>query len=390
MNRRSFCAGAALAAITAGFSARATGTSTIDIATIDRARVLEKADRYLREKPITITAFKAARSPAGRNDYYSEADYWWPDPANPNGPYVRRDGYSNPEKFVAHREALIRLGVHLPALVAAWKITGQARYAVHAEAHLDAWFASAGTRMNPNLEHAQAIIGVNTGRGIGVIDTLHLVEVARAVGVLRAGRKRQAIYQPVTAWFAQYLTWMTTSPNGVDERDQKNNHGTCWALQAAEFARLNDDHAVMDLARQRLKALVPGQIAADGSQPLELARTKPYGYSLFNLDVLATAAQVLSTPEDDLWRYKGATGGSIADALAYMAPFIADKASWTRPPDVEAFAGWPVRQPSLLFGGLALDRPDYLAIWRKLDPDPTENEIIRNYPIRQPLLWLDA
>ena len=389
MNRRNFCAGAGLVAIAGGFPAWAAGPVAIDVVTIDRDRVLKAADRYLREKPITITAFKAPRGPAGRSDYYSEADYWWPDPANPNGPYVRRDGYSNPEKFVAHREALIRLGVQLPALVAAWRITGQARYAIHAEAHLDAWFVSADTRMNPNLEHAQAIIGVNTGRGIGVIDTLHLVEVARAVGVLRAGRTGP-IHGPVTAWFAQYLAWMTTSPNGVDERDQKNNHGTCWALQVAEFARLTDDRAVMGLARQRLKALVPGQIAADGSQPLELARTKPYGYSLFNLDVLAAAAHVLSTPDDDLWRYRGATGGSIADALAYMAPFIADKASWTRPPDVEAFAGWPVRQPSLLFGGLALGRSDYLAIWRKLDPDPTENEIIRNYPIRQPLLWLDA
>ena len=390
MNRRHFCASATLAAIAAGFSARAAGASAIDIAAIDRERVLKAADRYLREKPVTITAFKAPRSPAGRNDYYSEADYWWPDAANPTGPYVRRDGFSNPEKFVAHREALIRLGVQVPALAAAWKITGQVRYAIQAEAHLDAWFVSARTRMNPNLEHAQAIIGVNTGRGIGVIDTLHLVEVARAVSVLRAGRKRQTVYGPVAGWFAEYVAWMTTSPNGIEERDQKNNHGTCWALQAAEFARLNDNRAVMDLARDRLKTLVPGQIASDGGQPLELARTKPYGYCLFNLDVLATAAHVLSTPGDDLWRYKGATGGSIADALAYMAPFIADKASWTRPPDVEAFAGWPVRQPSLLFGGLALDRADYLAIWRRLDPDPTENEIIRNYPIRQPVLWFDV
>jgi hypothetical protein len=389
MNRRDFCAGAAVAAIAATFASE-TSAATIDIAGIDRRRVLAAADRYLAEAPVTIAAFDAPRSPGGRQDYYSEADYWWPDPANPKGPYLRRDGYSNPDKFVAHREALIRLGVQVPALAAAWKITGQARYAVHAEKHLDAWFVSAQTRMNPNLDHAQAIIGVNTGRGIGVIDTLHLVEVARAVGVLRDGRRDQAIYKPVTGWFADYLTWMTTSTNGTQERDELNNHGTCWALQAASFARLTGNDAVMDLARSRIKALVPGQIAADGGQPLELARTKPYGYCLFNLDVLAASAFVLSTPAQDLWRYKGVGGGSIADALAYMAPFIADKSTWTRPPDVEAFAGWPVRHPSLLFGGLSLGRPDYLKIWGRLNPDPTENEIIRNYPIRQPVLWLDA
>lgn len=383
MNRRDFFLGTALALVASGTATAA----PLDIAAIDRARILKAADRYLAEAPVTITAFAAPRSPGSRHDYYSEADYWWPDPANPNGPYVRKDGYSNPDKFTAHRDAVIRLGVQLPALAAAYKVTRDERYAEHAEKHLVAWFVAPETRMNPNLEHAQAIIGVNTGRGIGVIDTLHLVEVARAVSVLKAARPKATIYAGVVAWFDAYLTWMTTSKNGVDERDQKNNHGTCWALQAAAFARLTGREAELDVARARIKALVPGQIAADGSQPLELARTKPYGYCLFNLDVLAACAHVMG---GDLWTWKGATGGSIADALAYMAPFIADKRKWVRAPDVEAWDGWPVRQPSLLFGGLALKRPDYLDLWRKLDPDPTEAEIIRNYPLRQPVLWIDA
>jgi hypothetical protein len=388
MNRRDFCLGTALAATAFGNAVAA--PSEFDVAAIDRARILKAADRYLGEAPVTLTAFAAPRSPGGPHDYYSEADYWWPDPANPKGLYVRRDGYSNPDKFTAHRDAVIRLGVQLPALAAAYKVTGQARYAEHAERHLHAWFVSSDTGMNPNLEHAQAIIGVNTGRGIGVIDTLHLVEVAQAVSVLKAARPDIPVYALTVAWFESYLTWMTTSANGTDERDQKNNHGSCWALQAAVFARLTGRGTELEVARARIKALVPGQIAADGSQPLELVRTKPYGYCLFNLDVLAACAHVLSTPTDNLWTYKGATGGSIADALAWMAPFIADKKTWPKPPDVEAWAGWPVRQPSLLFGGLALGRKDYLDLWRRLDPDPTEPEIIRNYPLRQPVLWIDA
>jgi hypothetical protein len=388
MNRRDFCLGSALAATALGSAVAA--PRDLDVAAIDRARILKAADRYLAEAPVTLTAFDAPRSPGSRHDYYSEADYWWPDPANPKGPYVRRDGYSNPDKFTAHRDALIRLGVQLPALAAAYKVTGQARYADHAEKHLHAWFVSPDTRMNPNLEHAQAIIGVNTGRGIGVIDTLHLVEVAQAIVVLRALRPRAAVYAPATAWFDAYLTWMTTSANGVDERDQKNNHGSCWALQAAAFARLTGRGTALGVARARTKALVPGQIAADGSQPLELVRTKPYGYCLFNLDVLAACAHLLSTPADNLWTWKGAAGGSIADALAWMTPFIADKTTWPKPPDVEAWAGWPVRQPSLLFGGLALGRKDYLDLWRRLDPDPTEPEILRNYPLRQPVLWING
>jgi hypothetical protein len=52
------------------------------------------------------------------------------------------------------------------------------------------------------------------------------------------------------------------------------------------------------------------------------------------------------------------------------------------------FDQWPVRQPSLLFAGLALGKPEYLALWRRLDPDPKVEEVLRNWPVRQPLLWV--
>ena len=75
-------------------------------------------------------------------------------------------------------------------------------------------------------------------------------------------------------------------------------------------------------------------------------------------------------------------------ALAYMFPYIEDKTRWPKPPDVMYHDAWPVRHPSLLFGGLALHEPRYIALWRRLDPDPTVEEVIRNYPVRQPVLWL--
>ena len=384
MRRRDFCLGAALAlSIPAG-------AAMTDLSRTERDRVVRAAARYLTESPVTITAFPAPRSPAGPHAYYSEGDYWWPDPANPGGPYIRRDGYSNPDKFTAHREALIGMSVRVPALVAAYRLTGHRAYGDHAERHLRAWFASPETRMEPHLNHAQAIIGVNRGRGIGVIDTVHLVEVAQAVSVLHRMRPSSTVIGPVLAWFGAYLTWLTLSPNGIEEREQKNNHGTCWVQQVAAFARLTGRGAEMTAARDRLKMLISGQVAADGSQPLELSRTKPYAYCLFNLDALATCAHMLSMPGDDLWRYRGVDGGSVADALAFMAPFIADKSAWPKALDVEAWDHWPVRHAALLFGGLALRRADYLDLWRKLEPDPVDAEVIRNQPLRQPLLWLDG
>ena len=183
---------------------------------------------------------------------------------------------------------------------------------------------------------------------------------------------------------------MTTSANGIAERDAKNNHTTCWLLQVAEFARLTCNAAITQFARDRFRTvIVPTQVAPDGSLPLELARTKPYSYCLFNLDALATVSRVLSSPIENLWTFETPDGRGMRKAVAFMAPFIRDKRTWPYAHDVEHFDELPVRQINLLFAGLAYNDASYIALWKTLDPDPTSAEIIRNYPIRQPLLWVD-
>ena len=365
-------------------------SSTFDVAAIERGRVLSAADRYLKESPITITSYTSPRSAGGKHDYFSEGDYWWPDPKNPDGPYIQRDGMSNPDNFTAHRHALIRLSLEAPALAAAWMLTKDEKYAAHAAKHLRAWFLDPATLMNPNLQYSQAIKGRFTGRGIGIIDTIHLVEVARAVPALENSKAlTKDEYKGLKKWFSDYLTWMTTSPHGEEEREAKNNHGTCWAMQVSEFARYTGNQELLAFCRNRFKTvLVPNQIAANGSFPQELRRTKPYSYCLFNLDAMTTVCQTLSIPEDNLWTFTLPDGRGIGAAMAFMYPFIANKKSWPSPPDVEYFDQFPVRQPSLLFAGLGLSRPEYLQLWRSLNPDPTVEEVIRNYPIRQPVLWV--
>jgi len=388
--RRVFCV-ATLSGVSAATLAwpGANAATTLDLIEIERVRVVRAADRYLRERPITITAHSAERSAGGRHDYFSEGDYWWPDPKDPKGPYVQRDGLTNPDNFVAHRHALIRLSVQMPALTAAWVITRQEQYAKLAADHLRAWFVAPATRMNPNLQYAQAIHGRTTGRGIGIIDTLHLVEVARAIPYLRQTDVLTASeHEQIKQWFADYLQWMTTSRNGTDERDAKNNHGTCWVMQVAQFAQYTGHRQLVEYCSERFKnVLLPDQLAADGSFPLELKRTKPYSYSLFNLDAMATICQIVATPGDDLWKFRLADGRGMQTSMAFMAPFIADKKSWPFSADVQHFDQFPVRQPSLLFAGLAYSEPRYLELWRKLDADPTVDEVIRNYPVRQPVLW---
>jgi hypothetical protein len=382
MNRRTLLQGlAALPALR-----RSYGAPAFDIKAIERPRVLKAADRYLSEKPVTVTAATSPRSAGGTHDFFSEGDYWWPDPKNPAGPYVQRDGMTNPDNFVEHRRAMIRLSLIVPALAAAYKLTRDKKYSTHAAAHLRAWFIDDATRMNPNLQYAQAIQGRFTGRGTGIIDTLHFVEVARAAGQLDLSAADLA---GVRRWFSEYTKWMTTHPYGIAERDTKNNHATCWAAQVAAFAQFTGDREQTEYCRNRFKTvLIPNQEAPDGSFPEELRRTKPYGYSIFNLDAMSILAQTLTTKEDNLWTWQLPDGRGMAKAVAWMFPYIADKSKWPKPPDVMYFEQWPVRQPSLLFAGLALGKPEYLAVWRKLEADPTVEEVLRNWPVRQPLLWV--
>lgn len=364
----------------------------IDLVAIEKPRILEKASVYLEEAPLTVTAFPAERSSGTLHDFYSEGDYWWPDPKNPDGPYVRRDGMSNPDNFVAHRHAMVRLSEITATLTSAYVMTGDARYASQARNHLVAWFVDESTRMNPSLLFGQAIKGKVTGRSIGIIDTIHLVEVARSAKILgENGALPPADFEQIKTWFSDYLGWLTSHPYGVREQHHPNNHGVCWSMQAAAFADLVGQGEILEWVRNQFKTVyLQEMMAPDGGFPAELGRTKPFGYSLFVLDAMATVAQIASTPEDNLWTYALPDGRGLARGMDFLFPYMEDKSSWPYPEDVLYWDDWPVRQPSLLFAGLQLERPDYLALWKRLESDPTTPEVLRNLPVRHPLLWVEA
>jgi hypothetical protein len=190
-------------------------------------------------------------------------------------------------------------------------------------------------------------------------------------------------------WFRSYLNWLKTSDKGQRERDALNNHATCWALQASEFARLvGDDVTRSEIHRQYTDTLLPNQLGVDGSFPKELARTKPYSYSIFNFDVMVTLCQSLKGVLPGLLDFHLPDGRGICKAAQFIYPYLKDKNAWPYRKDVEHFDSLPVRSPGLLFSGLACDQQSYLDLWKAMNPDPTDAEIIRNFPIRQPLLWV--
>ena len=360
-----------------------------------RESIISKADADINVKPLTITAFPAEESEGGIHDFFSEADYSWPDPNNPGGPYIGRDGYSYMDNFRAHRRALNNMGMLVSNLASAWILTGDKKYADAILPHLYAWFADEETMMNPRLDFAQAVHGKFSGRSYGIIDTIHLVEVVQAmIRLEEAGLMPQDLLDATKSWFYRYVDWMFEDPKGIAEMHAGNNHGVCWILQVGTFAKYAGWTEMFLFAKNRFKYKFLPEMAEDGSFPMEIERSKGYGYSLFQLDAIVGVCQTLSTPDDDLWSFVAENGRNIRQALDFMFPFIQDKSKWFKEPDVTHWDDWPVAHPSLIFawnrfrGEKDFDADAYYQTWLALEHFPSDEEVLRNLPLRNPVLWL--
>ena len=338
-------------------------------------RVLERCEEVSRgDKPATVTA---AHSTSQRwraaTHFFSEGDYWWPDPKKPGWPVRATRRHDQSRQFCGHRKFLLKLGTNARPGCGLEAQSKERRLRTTPRRICGRGLLTRPRVINPDLQYAQAIHGKSTGRGTGR-DRHHPSGGSgpRGSGSSGVGCILAADFAKVKKWFADYANWMTTSKNGMEERDAKNNHGTCWLMQVAAFAKLTDDKKLMAYSADRFKTvIVPGQIEPDGSLPLEMRRTKPYGYCLFNLEALSTLCQIVSETGDNLWNFATPDGRGVRKAIEYMYPYIKDKKTWPKPPDVMYFEYWPMRQEALLFGGLAYKRADYIDVWKKCRPIPT-------------------
>ena len=292
------------------------------------------ADKALDSRRLAVVD-KAAIPPSGdKHDYMTQAPYWWPDPSKSNGlPYIRRDGERNPElaKFPDHT-ALDRMAGAVNTLALAAYLGGGEHYGAKAVQLLRAWFLDAATRMNPSLTYAQFIPGINTGRGIGLIETRGLTRVVDSIGLLEsAGALSADDGRALRDWFGTFLKWMRESANGVDESKAKNNHGTYYDLQVAVYSLFVDatENAKRVLEESKAKRIA-AQIDGDGRQPLELARTRSFSYSVMNIDGLTELATVGDRVGVDLWSHvpRGHKAPAIRAALLYLAPYALGDAKW--------------------------------------------------------------
>ena len=289
-------------------------------------QLLQEADRALKHAPYTITT-KPQTPPSGdKHDYISQAPYWWPDPSKPDGkPYIQKDGLRNPESAAMNdSETLSKLCADVKDLSLAYYFTADEKYARQAATQLRVFFLDPATRMNPNLNFGQGIPGINTGRNFGIIETRHLVEIPDALAMMNGSASVDAaLVGGLKSWYKAFNTWLTTSPIALPEGKADNNHGTFYDTQVVDFALFTGDQALAkSILQKQTWPRVPVQLAPDGAQPLELARTRPWNYTSMNLQGWVRLALLAPHVGLDLWHYTTPDGRSLRAAVEWFRPYL--------------------------------------------------------------------
>ena len=295
-------------------------------------KLVRDAEKALDVDPLSVMVKDAVPPSGDKHDYMSLSRYWWPDPTTPDGlPYIRRDGETNPEtqKYPDH-ENFVTMTQAVSTLGLAYFYSGTPAYARHAGKLVRAWFLDSATAMNPNLQYAQAVPGRSDGRGPGVLDGRHTAVVIDAVGMIRGSEGwTDADDAALRVWFGQYVDWLTTSANGTHEAKAANNHGTWYDAHVVPAALYSGKKEIaLRIVREVPKKRVATQIGKDGAQEKELARTRSWHYSWFNLEAylrLATQAKRLGV---DLWSSKGPEGQSLQTAVEFLLPYLKKEKSW--------------------------------------------------------------
>ena len=307
-----------------------------DAATVKQVNMLIcQADTLLNAGPYSVTFDKTKLAPSNnKHDYVSQAPYWWVDSSKADGkPYIRRDGKRNPEIYLLHDASqMVKMSSAVKKLALAYYLTEKDAYAQKADQLLKTWFIDTATRMNPNLNYAQYVPGVNDGRGIGIIESVGLTQVPDAIALLQKSKISPTTIAGVKAWFAAYTDWLVNSKNGRQERKELNNHGTNYDLQVADFALFTGNRALaVRMINEFTIPRIAQQFTADGRQPLELARTRAWDYSQMNLYAWIRLAHIAEGLGIDLWHKQTADGKGIESALGFLLPYATKQKPWTYP-----------------------------------------------------------
>ena len=296
-------------------------------------KIVKEADKRVGKPVITITENENLQASKNPHDYFSIGRYFWPDPSKSDGlPWINRDGETNPDAVKASDEKKLGEMIHaVEYLALAYHLTGDEKYGSEAVRFLRGFFLDAETKMNPHLDYGQSVPGKATGRGWGLIDTrgfMVLPDVLKLLEKCPAWTVKDR--EGMKAWWTAYGDWMQTSRIGLQEKKAPNNHGAAYDVQlSAVLVMADKEEDAKKVLGESLPARLDAHITSDGKQPRELARTKSWSYSCFNLKNICKGAVMANSLGIDLWSHEGEGGkGSLRKAMLYLVPFLKNPDGW--------------------------------------------------------------
>ncbi len=342
------------------------------------ASLLKKADKLLLEAKTYSVMNKKQMPPSGdKHDYMSTGPYWWPDPTKPDGlPYIKKDGLRNPTYYdITDSQELDKVEEGTLTLALAYYFTHENKYANFASKLIKTWFLDSETRQNPNLNFGQGIPGLNTGRGTGIIETRDVYRVLDAAILIKETPNwNKEDHEALKKWFSDYLTWMLESPIGKDEADSKNNHGTFFSEQIIAFSLFSERPEVTLNEIEIFKNRMESQLKPDGSQPLELARTKSWGYVNMNLFGYYLIAKLAENANIQLWNQQISEGKNMRNALDWIVPYLKNEKQWEYEKIQKISYGETIR--ILKLAAKKYVNPEYEALAKKVDLKTYQSDIV--------------
>jgi len=301
--------------------------------------LLSEANKSLKYGPVSVMEKDNVPPSGSKHDYMSLAPYHWPDPSKKDGlPYMRKDGEINPEvKLYKDKDYLPDICSHIYTLAMANYYSGDKKYLNHASKLIRVWFLDTATKMNPNMNFGQAIKGENVGRGAGLIDARNFIKVIEAIELMnRDGGYPKEDLKNMQAWFAEFLQWMQTSKNGMDELKANNNHGVWYdALRLSISLFTNQKEGAVKIV-QNAQMRLQKQMDDNNRFPLEMARTTSLHYSVFVIDAFLKVAKMAEATGIDFWDNPTASKRNLKAAVDEMIPYLVQEKTWDGP-QIKAF-----------------------------------------------------
>ena len=297
-------------------------------------KIVKEAEKRVGKPIITITENENLQASKDPHDYFSIGRYFWPDPSKSDGlPWINRDGETNPDAVKASDEKKLGEMIHaVEYLALAYYLTGDEKYGSEAARFLRGFFLDAETKMNPHLDYGQSVPGKATGRGWGLIDTRGFMVLPDVLKLLEkcptwTAKDREGM----KAWWTAYGNWMQTSKIGLQEKSAPNNHGAAYDVQLSAVLVMDEkEDEAKKVLGESLPARLDAHITPEGKQPRELARTKSWSYSCFNLKNICKGAVMARSLGIDLWIREGEGGrGSLRKAMLYLVPFLRNPEEWS-------------------------------------------------------------